>query len=539
MIHPRFVVLGAGLALGVLFAGAVTGRGQEPAGLPKRVSFSKKAGVVPTVRVPSSIHLNAMGGERSPAAVAGACGVAISPGTSPGGGYLPLSSLGVPTIGHASDDQVYHQDVPAFTFAGKTYTVIGFSTNGYAIIGGFVATADNSIFNQHFPSDSRPNNVLAPFWTDLHPGVAGAMRIAVLDDGGDSWIVLDWEGVREWSTPNSNSFQIWIGVNGDSHPGEDVSFAYGLIQGSGDLGYLTVGAENEYGDSGANFYFDRTGTLPSSGLQLRVTTSSCMTTRAVNLSTRMQVQTGDGVGIGGFVISNRAPKHVLIRAIGPSLAGFGVANALADPVLELYDGYGFIMLTNDDWRDDPEQEAAIQASGLSPSHGHESAIDATLYGGSYTALVRGYDQTSGVAVVEVYDLDESVPSTLVNLSTRAFVNAGDNIVIAGFALSNHGGSNQVVVRGLGPSLSAAGVPNALGDPTLELRDGNGGLILANDDWQDDAAQAGIVSAAGLAPVHNFEAAIAATLPPGLYTGLLRGLNNSSGIGLVEVYDLGP
>lgn len=537
MIHRKFAGLSVGLTLGVLFVGAVPSLGQGPATLPEHVSLSKN--VVPTIKVPNSIHLDAMGGQRSPAAMSGACGVAIAPGTSPGGGYLPLSSLGVPTIGHASDDHVYNRDVPPFTFAGKTHTVIGFSTNGYAIVGGFVATADNSIFNQHFPYDARPNNVLAPFWTDLHPGVAGAMRIAVLEDEGDSWIVLDWEGVREWSTPNSNSFQIWIGVNGDSHPVEDVSFAYGLIQGSGDSGYLTVGAENEYGDSGANFYFDGTGTLPSNGTQLRVTTSSCLTTRAVNLSTRMQVQTGDGIGIGGFMISGWAPKHVLIRAIGPSLAGFGVPNALADPVLELRDGYGFIMIENDDWRDDPDQEAAIQASGLPPSNGFESAIDVTLYGGSYTALVRGHDQTSGVALVEVYDLDESVPSGLVNLSTRAFVNGGDNIVIAGFALSNHGGSDQVVVRGLGPSLTAAGVSNALGDPVLELRDGNGGLILANDDWQDDAAQAAILSDAGLAPSHNLESAVAATLPPGLYTGLLRGLNNSTGIGLVEVYDRGP
>ena len=163
MIHPRLVGLGAALALGVFLVGAVTALGQKPAVLPERVSVSRNAGAVPTIRVPNSIHLDATGGQRSPAGVIGTCGVAIAPGTSPGGGYMPLSSLGVPPIPDPGDDYVYDQTVPAFTYDNDTYTTIGFSTNGYAIVGGFVATADNSIFNQHFPSDARPNNVLAPF----------------------------------------------------------------------------------------------------------------------------------------------------------------------------------------------------------------------------------------------------------------------------------------------------------------------------------------------------------------------------------------
>lgn len=539
MIHQRLIGAGARWSLAVLFAGAVTALGEKPSPPRERTSFPENARVVPTVRVPNYVHLDATAAERAPAGLTGPCGVAIAPGTSPGGGYIPLSSFGIPPLADVGDDHVYDHTVPAFTFAGETYTTIGFSTNGYAIIGGFVGSWDNSIFNQQFPARSRPNNVLAPFWTDLNPAWAGAMRIGILNDGMDSWIVLDWEAVREWTTPNSNSFQIWIGVNGDSHPGEDISFAYGLMQGSGDLGYLTVGAENKNGDRGENIYFNGAGTLPSNGTQLRVTTTSCVTTRPVNLSTRMRVQTDDGVGIGGFIISGSAAKHVLIRAIGPSLSGFGVPNALGDPVLELHGEEGFVTLANDDWRDDPDQEAAIQASGIPPSNDYESAIDVTLYGGAYTAMVRGHDQTSGVALIEVYDLEETAPSALVNLSTRAFVNTDDNIVIAGFVLSNHGGTDRVVVRGLGPSLSQAGVPNALADPTLELRDGNGALILANNDWNDDATQAATITEVGLAPGNNLESAIAATLPPGVYTSLLRGLSNGAGIGLVEVYDLGP
>jgi hypothetical protein len=251
----------------------------------------------------------------------------------------------------------------------------------------------------------------------------------------------------------------------------------------------------------------------------------------------MRVQTGDNVGIGGFIITGSAPKHVLLRAIGPSLTQFGVPDVLADPVLELHGPGAFVTITNDNWRDDPMQEAAILATGIPPINDFESAIDATLAPGAYTAIVKGRNNTSGVALVEAYDLSQAVLANLANISTRAFVSTGDNIVIAGFTLGGHNGDDRVVVRGIGPSLAAAGVTNALADPTLELRDGNGALLVANNDWQDDAVQAAEITTAGLAPTNNLESAMAATLPPGLYTALLAGLNNGSGIGVVEVYDL--
>ncbi len=201
----------------------------------------------------------------------------------------------------------------------------------------------------------------------------------------------------------------------------------------------------------------------------------------------------------------------------------------------------FVTIINDNWRDDPAQEAAILASGIPPTNDFESAIDATLAPGAYTAIVRGNGNTSGVALVEVYDLEAGAASKLANISTRAFVGTGDNIVIAGFMLGGNppqAGNDRIVVRGIGPSLGAAGVPNALADPTLELRNSDGALVDANNDWQDDAAQAAELSAAGLAPANPLESGIAATLPPGLYTALLGGLNNGTGIGLVEVYDRG-
>jgi hypothetical protein len=269
--------------------------------------------------------------------------------------------------------------------------------------------------------------------------------------------------------------------------------------------------------------------------------------QAVNLSTRMRVGTDENVGIGGFIITavtsraaiNIPPdgstpaKHVIIRAIGPSLAP-SVPDAMADPVLELHGPNGFVTVINNNWRDDPVQEALIIASGIPPTNDLESAIDATLAPGAYTAIVRGNNNTSGVALVEVYDLSEGVLAKLANISTRAFVGTADNIVIAGFMLGNNNGDDRVVVRGV----SAPGVPDPLLDPTLELRNADGALIGSDNDWQDDAAQAAAITELGLAPPGTLDAAIVVTVPPGIYTALLAGRNSTTGVGLVEVYDVG-
>jgi hypothetical protein len=258
--------------------------------------------------------------------------------------------------------------------------------------------------------------------------------------------------------------------------------------------------------------------------------------QAINISTRMFVQTGDNVGIGGFIVTGGAPKQVLLRGIGPSLAGVGIANFLADPMLELHGPPGFTTIVNDNWKDD--QENQIIATGAAPTNDLESAILVTLAPGNYTAMLKGKNNTIGVALVEIYDLGTSGTSKLANISTRAFCQTGSNIVIAGFILGARSGSDRIVVRGLGPSLGAAGVPDVLADPVLELRNGNGVLLVSNNDWQDNPVQASDLIAAGLAPTNELESGIAATLPPGLYTALLAGLNDGTGVGLVEVYDRG-
>jgi PKD repeat protein len=263
--------------------------------------------------------------------------------------------------------------------------------------------------------------------------------------------------------------------------------------------------------------------------------SSTPAAQALNLSTRMRVQTGDNVGIGGFIIAGSAPKHVVVRGVRAMYVKF---DFLVDPVLELHGPGAFPTITNDNWRDDPAQAAAIMAAGLAPVSNLESAIDATLDPGPYTAVVRGKNNTSGVGLVEVYDVSQVAPAKLANISTRAFVGTSSNILIAGIILGGNSGEDRIVVRGIGPSLTTLGVPNALANPMLELRDENGALLIANNDWQDNPAQAAELTAAGLAPASQFESGIATILPPGYYTVLLAGLNNGTGVGLVEIYDRG-
>jgi len=257
-------------------------------------------------------------------------------------------------------------------------------------------------------------------------------------------------------------------------------------------------------------------------------------TQALNLSTRLNVGTGDNVGIGGFIVTGTGPVRVIIRAIGPSLGTIGVANPLADPVLELHGPGGFVTITNNNWRDTQEQE--IIATGVPPTSDLESAIVVTLDPGSYTAIVSGNENGTGVALVEIYDLSAGATAKLGNISTRGFVGTGTDIIIAGFILGNGTSPDLIVARGIGPSLANSGLSGVLPDPTLELRDSNGAVLFSNNNWQDDPTQAAIITAVGLAPSNNLESAIAAPLPPGAYTALLAGVNAQTGLGAVEIYD---
>ncbi len=269
-----------------------------------------------------------------------------------------------------------------------------------------------------------------------------------------------------------------------------------------------------------------------------------------NISTRAFVQTGDNVVIGGFIVQGARPKKVVIRAIGPELTQHGVPNALANPTLELHDHTGALIASNDNWGTTiiggiitMNQVAAIRASGYAPSDSRESAMIVNLPAGSYTAIVRGVDNMTGVALVEVYDLSPAPNSILENISTRSFVRTGDNVMIGGVIVQGTQ-SRRVIVRAIGPELTQYGVPNPLADPTLELHDGTGALIASNNNWQHTII-GGIITSdqvhdimeSGHAPTDPRESAIIANLPPGNYTAIVRGVNATTGVGLVEVYDL--
>ncbi len=253
----------------------------------------------------------------------------------------------------------------------------------------------------------------------------------------------------------------------------------------------------------------------------------------LNISTRMEVLTGDQVLIGGFIVTGNDPKEVVLRAIGPSLAGFGIANPLADPVLELHASDGSLITMNDNWKD--SQQSEIEASGFQPQNDLESAIISTLDPGSYTAVVSGKDGGTGVGLVEGYDLDQAADSQFGNISTRGFVETGTNVMIGGFILGGESGNANVVVRALGPSLTAFGVSGALADPTLELRDENGALVQSNDNWKE--TQQTEIEATGLQPTNDLESAVFETLAPGAYTAIVAGKGDLTGVGLVEVYRL--
>jgi hypothetical protein len=251
-----------------------------------------------------------------------------------------------------------------------------------------------------------------------------------------------------------------------------------------------------------------------------------------NISGRLPVGMGDNALFAGFIVSGYQPKKVIIRAIGPSL---GVAGSLADPTLELRDGSGALLQSNDNWKDSPNKQAIIDST-IPPANDLESAIVATLpasaSGTSYTAIVRGAGNGTGIGVVEVYDLDRSLDSKLANISNRGFVQTGDNVLFAGNIVIGQS-SQKVLIRALGPSVPVAG---AMADPTLELRDANGALIEANDNWVDSPNKQAIIDST-IPPANDLESAIIRTLTPANYTAILRGVNEGTGVAVVEVYAL--
>jgi photosystem II stability/assembly factor-like uncharacterized protein len=285
----------------------------------------------------------------------------------------------------------------------------------------------------------------------------------------------------------------------------------------------------------------RAGTYGRGLWQSSLATANAASAQLLNISTRMRVLTGDQVLIGGFIITGSDPKKVIIRGMGPSLNNVGVT--LSDPTLELHQG-STTLATNDNWKINDQtgqsQEADIRATTIPPGNDLESALVATLTPGAYTAILAGKNGGTGVGLVEVYDLAQAANSQLANISTRGFVDTGDSVMIGGLIVGggSAGGTAKVIVRALGPSVP---VPGPLGDPTLELHDVNGVTVATNDNWKIDdqtgQSQEAAIRATTIPPPNDLESALIATLAPGNYTAVVRGKNNTTGVGLVEVYNL--
>jgi hypothetical protein len=251
-----------------------------------------------------------------------------------------------------------------------------------------------------------------------------------------------------------------------------------------------------------------------------------------NLATRVKVGVANNVAIAGFIVTGNAAKQIVVRGLGPSLAGAGVQGELSDPLLELYDASGNFISSNNDWQN--TQAQALRDANLAPSNNLESAILTTLAPGAYTVILRGNAGATGIGLVELYDLQISASSKLANLSTRGLVGADPSVMIGGTIVTGRDNA-RVAFRALGPSLSAAGIANALSDPQLDLFDVNGTRIASNNNWKD--SQQAVIASAGLAPANDLESAILIDLAPGSYTAVVSGVNGATGVALVEAYHL--
>jgi Trypsin-like peptidase domain len=396
-----------------------------------------------------------------------------------------------------------------------------------AVFSGWTSVAQptgTAVFSLHHPEGYIPPSV--PSYLRRATGSITSTNVSCADSGLASGYRSDWtSGTTE---PGASGAGLW----NSSH-----SFVGVLSCGPAPP---TCSSPDAVYSKFANFY-----------PQIRpYICSSTPTSYLGNISTRSFVQTGENVMIGGFIVEGTGPKRVIIRAIGPELTQYGITNALANPTLELHNRTGALIGSNDDWQTTilggvitANQVSEIQNSGHAPTAASESAIIANLQPGNYTAIVRGINNTNGVALVEVYDLNPAASSSLGNISTRSFVQTGENVMIGGFIVEGIG-PKRVIIRAIGPELTQHGITNALANPRLELHNRTGALIGSNDNWQTTILggiittnQVSEIQNSGRAPAAASESAIIANLQPGNYTAIIRGVNNTAGVALVDVYDL--
>ena len=302
----------------------------------------------------------------------------------------------------------------------------------------------------------------------------------------------------------------------------------GLVFGSDGLLYSADGLSSEVDVFSSNGQFSLFSSVPNPAFL----TFASATSFPLNLSTRVNVQAGDNAAIGGFILRGTASVRILIRGLGPSLAG-SVPDPLQDPTLELYDSTGAAIDFNDNWQD--TEAAQISGTGIPPEHDREAALIRTLPPGAYTVVERGVSDSTGNALFELYDLDADSDAQLVNLSTRGRVGSADNVMIGGFVIGGAPSRTTILVRALGPSLTTKGVSDALADPAMVVRDANGSAVEANDNWGD--TQRTQIETLGLTPESERESAALLSVGPGNYTAVVEGVGSATGVGLVELYNL--
>jgi hypothetical protein len=438
--------------------------------------------------------------------------------------------LAVDRSGTSTNDNVYLlASVQPSGFTVGSDVMFARSTNGGTTFSAPLRINDDAVNHAKWhwfgTLSVAPSGRIDAVWYDMRNSpnnITSQLFYSYSTDGGESWSA---------NVAVSNPFNPFIGYPNQQKIGD----------------YITVVSD----DAGANVAYAATFNGEEDIYYVRILPSAAVAqTNLGNISTRSLVQTGEHVMIGGFIVQGTGTKRVIMRAIGPELTQFGITDVLANPRLELYNGTGALIGTNDDWQTTiiggvitRNQVSDIQNSGLAPTEANESAIIADLQPGNYTAIVRGVNDTTGVALVEVYDFNPGVSSTLGNISTRSFVQIGEHVMIGGFIVQGSG-LKSVIIRAIGPELTQFGITDALANPKLELYNGAGVLIASNDNWQSTIIggiitrnQVSDIQDSGHAPTEANESAIIADLPPGNYTAIVRGVNNTIGVALAEVYDL--
>ncbi|HEV2803561.1 MAG TPA: choice-of-anchor tandem repeat NxxGxxAF-containing protein [Chthoniobacterales bacterium] len=509
--------------------------GTAPGGAGTFTSFS--SGVIMTTGGKVAFYASTSGGD----------GGGVYLGTTSGVSLIPLTNQATSVLFNDSDQALFqvHGDVYIGTAASShVIAAVGDAAPG----GGTFSTIQNAVLNNAgqvaFSAYVKRNTTVEGIFLWTPSGIRLIAQSGLAPGGGtfqsaslfNARPVLSNKGQVAFTANTSSGTRLFLGNGADLiklvGTGDTVSglIVQNVVLPPPEDGGSGHSAFNDHDQLAYDLVFYQGGYFD----ELYVfTLDSAMSGSLGNISTRLPVGTGDNSLIAGFIITGSQTKKVIVRGIGPSLVKFGLSGVLTDPVLELHDS-SHVISTNDDWQSNGNQQEIIDRN-VAPSDPKEAAILTTLSPGSYTAILRGAHNGTGVGTVEVYDLDQTVDSKLANISTRGLVDSGDNVMIGGTIITG-AASAHVLIRAIGPSLIGAGVANALQDPALELHDSQGAIIAMNDNWVD-SPDAAAISATTLEPRDNRESAILRRLSPGAYTAIVRGSGDKTGVAVVEAYQL--